>query len=163
MIDALLALGANIGDPLRQLRRAVDRLQEVLEIEAVSDVFITEPVGIREQPDFYNLVLAGRTERTVYDVHRSAMAIEDELGRRRTVLNAPRVIDIDLLTYGELVLSSPTLVLPHPRLELRTFVLAPLAEIVPEWRHPLTLSTAAEALGQLTEPSKVTRWGALGD
>lgn len=161
MIELLLALGANLGEPLRQLRDAVDHLQEVLEIEAISDVFITEPIGMREQPDFYNLVLAGRTERTVYDVHRSAMRIEDELGRRRTVLNAPRLIDIDLLTYGELVLSSPTLILPHPRLEMRTFVLAPLAEIAPEWRHPLTSSTAAEALGHLARPSKITRWGAL--
>jgi 2-amino-4-hydroxy-6-hydroxymethyldihydropteridine diphosphokinase len=159
----LLGLGANLGDPVRQLARAVERLREVVEVEAVSSVYRTEPVGHREQPDFHNLVVRGRTALAPHDLLARAQEIERELGRVRTFTNAPRSIDLDLLACGERVLDTPDLVLPHPRMHQRAFVLVPLAEVAPEWRHPVFKRTARELLQQAPTPARVERWGELPD
>ncbi|MEX0911940.1 MAG: 2-amino-4-hydroxy-6-hydroxymethyldihydropteridine diphosphokinase [Gemmatimonadota bacterium] len=160
-LTALLALGANIGEPIVQLRQAVERLSDIVEIDTVSDVYVTEPVGYRPQPDFFNLVLAGNTRTTVYGLHRRAQLVEAELQRDRRRRNGPRKIDVDLLAFGDLALTSEPLTVPHPRMHLRSFVLVPLREILPAWRHPLFGATAEELLARLEAPSAVTRWGPL--
>lgn len=145
-VPVLLGLGANLGDPVGQLRAAVDRLGEVVALDAVSSVYRTEPVGVGEQPDYYNLACRGRTSLPALDLLRALLRLEGELGRERPFPGAARTIDIDLLAYGDRVVNTPELVLPHPRLHQRAFVLAPLHEIAAGWRHPRLGLTVEELL-----------------
>lgn len=158
-----LGLGANLGDPLGQLREAVRRLGAALEDVRVSSVYVTEPVGYSDQPDFHNLVVGGWTRLDPEALLRATMEIEREMGRARSFANAPRVIDIDLLAHGDRVMESETLTLPHPRMASRGFVLHPLAEISPGWRHPILGKTARELLPAAPSLERVERVGPLGD
>lgn len=158
---ALLGLGANLGDPLEQLRRAARGLGSTGVVEAVSSVYRTEPLGIRDQPDFFNLVCRVRTSLPPRELLGSALRLEAELGRTRSVRDAPRTVDIDLLDYGERVLDEPGLIVPHPRMHRRAFVLIPLAELAPSWRHPRLGLTAAELLEGGGVEGRVERWGEL--
>lgn len=157
----LLGLGANLGDPVRQLARAVERLEEVLTDAEASSVYRSEPVGHREQPDFYNLVVCGASPLAPAELLRFAQEVERELGRTRSFPDAPRTIDVDLLACGSRVVETPELVLPHPRLHRRAFVLVPLAEVAPEWRHPLMGLTARELLLAAGDLERIERWGIL--
>ena len=157
----LLGLGANQGDPTAQLARAVEEIAAFAPIERISRVYRSEPVGHAEQPDFFNLVVACRTEHEPAELLRRTQAVEARLGRRRTFRNAPRTIDIDLLAYGDRVMRTPGLILPHPRLHLRGFVLHPLAEVAPEWRHPVLGRTARELLSSAAGLERVEAVGAL--
>ncbi|HEV2147687.1 MAG TPA: 2-amino-4-hydroxy-6-hydroxymethyldihydropteridine diphosphokinase [Longimicrobiaceae bacterium] len=157
----LLGLGANQGDPVLQLARAVERLAQVLDVEAVSSVFRTEPVGHRQQPDFYNLVVRARTSLSPVTLLERTREVERELGRVRTFPNAPRTLDVDLLAYGERILDTPELTVPHPRMHGRAFVLVPLAEVAPGWRHPLLGRTARELLALAGTLERIERWGPL--
>ncbi len=157
----LLGLGANLGDPVHQLTEAVRHLGEWLDLQGVSSVYRSAPVGYSEQPDFYNLVCRGRTDLPPLALLRITRRIEDALGRERSFPNAPRTLDIDMLAYEALVLDTPELILPHPRLHQRAFVLLPLLEIAPDWRHPLLGSTAAELLAAAGPLERIERWGPL--
>jgi 2-amino-4-hydroxy-6-hydroxymethyldihydropteridine diphosphokinase len=145
--EVLLGLGANLGDPLEQLRRAIRLLREHLDVLAVSPVYRSEPVGLADQPEFLNVVLRARTELSPRELLRVVLEVERGLGRRRTVRNAPRPIDVDILDHGGRRLTEPGLVLPHPRLHERAFVLRPLRDVAPEWRHPESGRTAGDLLG----------------
>ena len=160
-VPFLLGLGANLGDPAAQLAHAVALLRERAGVSAVSSVWRTEPVGFREQPDFYNLVAAGAWEGTADALLDAALGVERELGRVRSFANAPRVIDVDVLDVGGVVVADERLTLPHPRMAERAFVLAPLAELAPEWRHPTTGRTARELLSAVPGGERVERWGPL--
>ena len=143
-------MGSNVGDRAQHLRAALRALGRVGHIEAVSTVYRTEPVGYQEQPDFWNLVVRIATTLPPGALLEAISRIEDAEGRQRPFLNAPRTLDIDLLLYGDVVRDEPWLTIPHPRLAQRGFVLAPLAELDPERRHPLTgerLADMAAAVG----------------
>ncbi len=157
----LLGLGANLGEPLRQLAEAVSALRAFVDVEHVSSVWRTAPVGFAEQPDFYNLVVLGRTGLSPEELLDAVLAVEREMGRERTFRNAPRLIDVDVLAYGEVVLDTPGLVLPHPGIPTRGFVLHPLAEVAPDWRHPVLGRTARELLDGARELERVEKLGAL--
>lgn len=157
----LLGLGANLGDPLGQLALAVELLREHVRIDRVSSVYRTEPVGHAQQPDFYNLVVAGWTALAPPGLLAAAKGIEEGMGRVPTFRNAPRPMDIDLLAHGERVMRTPALTLPHPRLHLRGFVLHPLAEVAPEWRHPILGRTARELLSDAAALERVEPLGPL--
>jgi len=159
--DVLLGLGANLGDPLRQLREAVARLGAIIDEIRLSSVYRTEPVGHRDQPDFYNLVLRGRTGLSPEELLRAVLEVERELGRERSFPNAPRVIDVDVLAYGDRVMRSASLTLPHPGIAHRGFVLHPLAEVVPEWVHPVLGRTARELLSAAPSLERVECVGML--
>jgi len=159
--DVLLGLGANLGDAVDALARAVAMLRAHLTIDRVSSVYRTEPVGYADQPDFHNLVVAGRTGLGPVELLRVAHEVEEVLGRVRTFRNAPRTMDIDLLAYGDRVMRTPALTLPHPRLHLRGFVLHPLAEVAPEWTHPVLGRTARELLSSATALERVEPLGPL--
>ena len=160
-IEVLLGLGANVGDPLRQLAAAVNALRAFVADLELSSVYRTEPVGYAEQPDFHNLVVRGRTTLHPEALLDRVLEVEREMGRERTFRNAPRVIDIDLLAYGDAVVDTPRLVLPHPGIPTRGFVLHPLAEIAPAWRHPALGKTARELLDAASALERVERIGPL--
>lgn len=159
--EVLLGLGANLGDPMAQLARAVEMLEAHVAVDRVSPVYRTEPVGHADQPDFHNLVVAGRTALEPMELLRVMQGIEEALGRRRSFRNAPRIIDIDLLAYGTRVMRTLALTVPHPRLHLRGFVLHPLAEVAPEWMHPVLGRTARELLSSATALERVEPLGPL--
>lgn len=161
--EVILGLGANVGDPLAQLAQAVERLREVIEVTGVSGVYRTPPEGFVDQPDFYNLVVIGRSAAPTGSILAEVLRIERELGRTRTFRNAPRTIDIDILAHGARELRTPDLDVPHPRLHERAFVLVPLAEVAPHWRHPVLDRTAGSLLADLSPASRIERVGTLPD
>lgn len=143
---AFLGLGANLGDRLGNLQRAADLLGERPGIRVVrsSRVYETDPVGGPEQPDYLNVVLQVDTELTARDLLEACLAVEVEMGRVRAERWGPRAIDVDVLTFGDETIEEPGLVVPHPRMHERGFVLIPLAELdadppLPGGRHLATL------------------------
>ena len=157
MAEVFLGLGANVGDPVGQLRGAVRALEGFVAVERVSFLWLTEPVGLREQPPFLNAVLRGRTALEPRMLLAAMAEVEDRMGRRRDVANGPRTIDLDLLLYDALVADEPGLTLPHPRMSERRFVLAPLAEIAPEMRLSADGPTVVELLAALPPAEAVER------
>lgn len=158
---ALLGLGANIGDPRAQLREAIKQLGMIVHVTDVSSVYLSDPVGETDQPRFLNLACRVRTGLTPAALLALAHAVEQRIGRTRQRKNEPRLIDIDLLAYDDLVTDDGELTLPHPRMEHRGFVLHPLAEIAPDWRHPVSGLSAAEMLEAAGPLETIERAGRL--
>lgn len=132
-------------------------------VTRLSAVYETEPVDVREQPSFLNMVAELRV--TVFSPEQTLarlLRIEYALGRRRETLRGPRTIDLDLLLYGDEVSETEFLHLPHPRLHLRRFVLVPLAELAPELTHPTLHRTIEQLLAETPDESRVERWKASG-
>ena len=144
MSDIYLGLGSNLGDREGMLRRALEGLAAFVRLERVSDLYETEPVGFADQPWFLNAACSGQTDLTPLDLLQACKALETKLGREPGPRFGPRLIDIDLLAYDAVVMDTPDLTLPHARLHERGFVLAPLMDIVPDWRHPLLGHTVRE-------------------
>jgi 2-amino-4-hydroxy-6-hydroxymethyldihydropteridine diphosphokinase len=142
-----LSLGSNIGDREANLLAAIERLQAPeLRVLRVSPIYETEPVGLAAQRWFLNLAVEAETTLFPLQLLARTGRIERELGRQRTVANGPRTIDIDILFYGNAVVKTARLEIPHPRLSERRFVLAPLAGLAPGLRHPVTHQTVRQLL-----------------
>lgn len=137
-----LALGSNLGDRAEHLRTGIRRLEDLLTIERCSSVYETPAEDGSDQPDYLNMVVVGSTELSPEELLEAAMAIEVEAGRVRTVRNAPRTLDIDLVFFGDAIVRTEELTVPHPRWSRRAFVAAPLAEVWPEATDPSTGRTA---------------------
>lgn len=169
-----LGLGTNIGDREANLQEAIERVKGLgLAIVRVSSIYETEPVGYHDQPWFLNQVIEVNVlDWQILSLLKALQNIEREMGRTRTILNGPRVIDIDILLYDDYVgfftntrsaednpqiayASGVILELPHPRLHLRRFVLAPLCEIAPDLVHPQLKKSCSELLAELDDPSIV--------
>jgi dihydropteroate synthase/2-amino-4-hydroxy-6-hydroxymethyldihydropteridine diphosphokinase len=148
-----LALGANLGRRRENLQRAVDALGDVVAVEAISSLYETEPWGIVNQPDFINLCLAARTNLTPEALLERSKAIERRLGRQEGQRWGPRLIDIDLIFYGDRVDDGVQLTIPHPRFHERAFVLTPLVEIAADYRDPRSGQTVAELAQQVNQTS----------
>jgi 2-amino-4-hydroxy-6-hydroxymethyldihydropteridine diphosphokinase len=146
---AYLSLGSNIGDREAHLRDAIARLDACGRVRAVSSFYETEPVEFREQTWFLNCSVALETEVTPEEMITCLLGIEREMGRERIQKKGPRIIDIDILLFGDLVANAPDLTIPHPAMAARRFVLEPLAEIAPEVRHPVLKQTIQEMLDEL--------------
>jgi 2-amino-4-hydroxy-6-hydroxymethyldihydropteridine diphosphokinase len=142
MPTAYIALGSNLpspaGTPRQTLDAAMDRLSELGRVAARSSYYSTEPVGYANQPEFLNAAIALETSLEPQPLLEALLAIERDFGRDRShgIPNGPRTLDLDLLLYGDAVVNTPTLQLPHPRMHQRGFVLQSLAEIAPELIHP---------------------------
>ncbi len=124
---------------------------------AVSSFYRTEPVGFAAQPFFWNVVAAVRWRGTPAKLLAAAKSVEAAVGRRASFPNGPREIDVDILDVGGAVRTGPDPILPHPRMDSRRFVLAPLSEIAPDWRHPVTGRTAGQMLRRVPARPAVTR------
>lgn len=151
MNDIFLGLGTNLGERDENLQRAVDGLAAEMAVTAVSPVYETPPWGITDQPDFFNICVAGQTTQPPHDLLAFIKQLEQELGREPTYRWGPRLIDIDLLFYDDKTIDDGPLTVPHPRLHERAFVLAPLADIAPDFVHPVRHQTVAEMLSQVDD------------
>ncbi len=145
-IPVALALGSNLGDRLGSLQRAVKALAACVDVKAMSKVYETPAAYILDQPVFLNAVVAGTTKLEPLPLLWAVKNIEREIGRTPTFRFGPRVIDIDIIYYGDVILETPELTLPHARMHERPFVLKPLSDVAPEWTHPKIGKTVAEML-----------------
>lgn len=150
-VAVYLGLGSNMGDRKPNLDEGLELLSQRLQLGRVSSTYDTAPVGNRQQPRFLNLVCQVYTRLAPMELLTLVKGIESKLGRTAGERNAPRPLDMDILFYGDQIIESPKLVIPHPRLQERDFVLVPLAEIAPELVHPVSGKTIRELLQGLEE------------
>lgn len=157
-VIAYIGLGSNLSDPAAQVRRALAALAALEEVEVlrVSGLYLNPPLGPAKQPWYVNAVAQVRTRLTAAELLRTLTRLETALGRVRRERWGPRLIDLDLLLYDGEVTVTPELVLPHPEMHLRAFVLVPLAEIAPEAWHPGLQKSAAQLLAELPQAARQT-------
>lgn len=146
---ACLSLGTNLGDRLANLTAARSALAALFETIAFSSIYETEPWGYTNQPPFLNQAAAGATALAPLDLLHSLKAVESRLGRQPGFRYGPRLIDIDILLYDDLVLDTPQLAVPHPRLAGRAFALIPLLELAPGAVHPVLHQTIRQLASQV--------------
>jgi 2-amino-4-hydroxy-6-hydroxymethyldihydropteridine diphosphokinase len=156
-----LGLGSNLGDRMDNLSSAVERLSQKVNIKNLSSVYESEPLYIKEQPLFLNTVLSADTKLAPFKLLSFIKGIESELGRQPSFRNAPRLIDIDILFYGDQIIDTLELTIPHPRITERAFVLVPLAEIAPGLVYPLTHEKISDLLIRVEGLGGVKKIGKL--
>lgn len=162
-----LGLGSNIGDRQANLIKAVELLAKLIELTKASSIYETDPWGYEDQRQFLNCVCVGETSLTPQALMAALKETERLMGRQPTFQNGPRLIDIDLLFYGNMVIREPGLEIPHPRMAGRAFVLVPLAEIDDKFVHPALKLTVEDLLQQISAgqrdpgglPDGVYLWG----
>lgn len=155
---AYLSLGSNVGNREAHLHDAIVQLETIGRIKAVSSIYETEPVEFTQQSNFLNCAVALETSETPASLIAGLLEIERRLGRERIQKKGPRTIDIDILLYGDLVLDSANLTIPHPAMTQRRFVLEPLAEIAPDALHPVAKKTIHQLLNELPDGQKVWKF-----
>jgi 2-amino-4-hydroxy-6-hydroxymethyldihydropteridine diphosphokinase len=156
--EVFLLLGSNLGDRHQVLADALRLITEQAGVPVtVSAIYETEPWGVTDQPSFLNQVIHISTSLLPEELLRILLNIEHDLGRIRYERWGARVIDIDILYFGDTILDSARLTLPHPRLQDRRFVLAPLAEIAPDFVHPILQKTSAQLLAECPDTSFVSK------
>ena len=154
-----MGVGSNLGDREANLTLAVELLSQRALIDPVlSPLYETDPVDVLDQPQFLNAVVQGRTTLSPEALLKVSKDVELEVGRTPTFLYGPRVIDIDILFYDELVLDLQSLTIPHPRIGERAFVLVPLVDLSPEWIHPILGLTVKELAERVKEREGVRPW-----
>lgn len=158
MTTAYLSLGSNVGDREAHLREAIVQIEAIGQIKAVSSIYETEPVEFTQQSNFLNCAVALETSEKPANLIAGLLEIERRLGRERIQKKGPRTIDIDILLYGDLVLDSGNLTIPHPAMTQRRFVLEPLAEIAPDALHPVAKKTIRRLLKELPAGQKVWKF-----
>lgn len=165
MTKAFIGLGSNLGERETHIRSAVEELKKLprTKLARVSSLYDTDPVGEVEQPRFLNAVACVETELTAGELLWNLLLVEQRLGRVRAKVKkwGPRTIDLDLLFFGDLVAEEPGLAVPHPEAHLRAFVLAPLAELEPDFVHPVLGETIAAILLRLPKETGVRKGGRL--
>ena len=154
-----LGLGSNLGDREGNLKLALTHLSRLIRLCQCSTIYETEPLGYKDQPRFLNAVCYGDTLLGAEELLRNIKDIERLIGRIPTFPNGPRSIDLDILLFGCEVVTTPDLVIPHPRMAERAFVLLPLSEIAPLWVHPVLGKTILELANDLDYHSGIEYWG----
>ncbi len=154
---AYLSLGSNVGNREAHLCEAQDRLDMIGRVVKASSFYETEPVDFTQQPWFLNRAVALETKDTPRQLMAAILSIEEEMGRRRVQKKGPRSIDIDIVLFDDTIMKSNDLIIPHPAMHERRFVLEPLAEIAPEVLHPVLKKTIRELLDALPDGQVVKR------
>lgn len=149
MHKVFLALGTNLGDRVENLLAAIHALEPEVDVIMCSPVYETPPWGYEDQPKFLNQVIEGETDLDPGELLEYLKGIEKMIGRERTFRYGPRLIDIDILFYDQLVIDSPPLVIPHAQMAERGFVLLPLADLAPEFIHPVSRRTISDLLSNV--------------
>jgi len=147
--DIFLALGTNLGDREANLRSAKELLAPKIVVERESAIYVTPPWGYEDQPEFLNQVIRVRTYLRPLALLKVLKRIEKGMGRQETFRNGPRLIDLDILIYGQQVIQKKNLCIPHPRMHERAFVLVPLCEIAPDFVHPVLKETVQTLLSRV--------------
>lgn len=150
-----LGIGCNLGDRERNLEQAKKLL--ALNILKTSSLYETEPVGYLDQPWFLNAAIQVGEGLTARELLTRCQSVEQQMGRKRDIPKGPRTMDIDILFYGELILNEPDLTLPHPAIAERRFVLNPMAEIAPDFIHPVLKKTIQQMLLECPDHSGIRR------
>ncbi len=156
----LIALGANLpsrfGEPEETLKAAIKAIvAEGLEVLKVSSIWLTAPVPASKQPWYRNAVVSVQTNLNAGDLMRCLQKIEEDFGRERSVKNAPRALDLDILAFNHEVHTGHDCVVPHPRMHERAFVLMPLAEVAPTWRHPVLALSVQDLINEMPEGQEI--------
>lgn len=161
MSTAFIGIGSNEGDRFTNLYNSIGLLVQECDIEKISSVYETAPEGFKEQPDFLNCIVQVDTELTPQQLLQELKSIEMMMGRAPSFINGPRIIDLDILLYGDRVIDTDELKLPHPRMHERAFVLVPFDEIAPDCVHPVLHKTIKELLEGLKNGGTVKKWGKI--
>jgi GTP cyclohydrolase-4 len=158
LASVYLGLGANIGNRTQNFEKALDMLSQGAQVKQVSSFYETEPIGYSNQPQFLNAVCRISTSLSPEQLLALIKEIEATLGRKPSFRNAPRPIDIDILFYDEQIINSKELIIPHPRIEERAFVLIPLAELAPDMVNPANDKKVSEMLDNVEGRDGVSLW-----
>jgi 2-amino-4-hydroxy-6-hydroxymethyldihydropteridine diphosphokinase len=161
MTTAYIGIGSNEGDRFTNMYNSIGLLVQECDIVKISSIYETEPVGYKDQPYFLNCVVEVNTELRPQQLLQELKSIEMMMGRAPSFINGPRIIDLDILLYGDTVIDTAELVVPHPRLHERAFVLIPFNEIAPELVHPVLHKTIKELLNELKDGGVVKHWGKI--
>jgi 2-amino-4-hydroxy-6-hydroxymethyldihydropteridine diphosphokinase len=156
---AFISVGSNLGDRVQNCRQAIEKLgssPQISKIE-VSSLYETEPMEVTDQPDFINMAAKLKTNLSARQLLDRCLEIEKEFGRVRDKRYGPRIIDLDLLLYDQAILNDNDLIIPHPRMHQRRFVLAPLAEIAPDVLHPVLKKSNQELLDSLANDAGLVK------
>ena len=157
MQRVFIGIGSNLGDTIGNCKIALDEIGNFAEIVRISSLYETEPVGNEDQPNFINSVVEINTDLSPHGLLTHLKSIEDKLGRVRGEKWGPRVIDLDIIFYDDLVIKDDDLIIPHPRAHLRRFVLEPICEIAPEFIHPELEISILELLEKLGDSKVVIK------
>ncbi len=157
MKNVFISLGTNMGDRTENLKSALLQVSKFSKIIKLSSIYKTEAVGNESQPDFLNAAIELETGLLPYELLERLHSIENEMGRKRETKWGPRIIDLDIIFYNDLVIISPNITIPHPHAHQRRFVIEPLAEIAPDFIHPKLNMTISELSGQLSDSKKVIK------
>ena len=152
-----IGLGTNLGDRVDNLKTAQGHIKRFIDIVSRSSLYETEPVDYEQQGWFLNMVVEGLTRLAARDLLKHLLDTEKEMGRHRVLRKGPRIIDLDILFYGSDIIEQDDLVVPHPEIQNRGFVLTPLNEIAPQFRHPLLQKDVSRLLNELPTAKEVKR------
>ena len=157
MSRVFISFGSNLGDKVSNCKRAVHDLAAFADVIHISSLYETEPVGKEDQPDFINGVVELDTDLSPHELLAKINSIEDKLGRVRKEKWGPRIIDLDIIFFDDVILEDKDLKIPHPMAHLRRFVLEPLCEITPEFMHPVYKKSAKKLLDKIDDDKGVVR------